>query len=837
MTHQLKKTEKKCLKDSEIINIKGEMAQENDEEKSDLQNHILYNNMNSVKYIETLRGKAITTNLDTLIKDIKEEYDEEMGSGRNYYEMFDMVNEEWKIHFDFDKKMKIKDKYTPEQKKKYYDKIITKLNFIFGAKNEDWAVSEDSRVTKDSKGKKIYKVSYHFVNINKKTTYSYLYPKIKIINKLFKADGIEFDTSIYRKGITRFRIVCCKKDGEIKSLLKPLTYSDDIKRHFIQDVYACEDLYINDDKLSQIKNSISSSSSIKDILSNYEIVSTSNKNGIKFHNIKGVCPFANREHSKNHFYIVEKEDSLELKCHSHNCCNKLKVLYRKNDDYSLFNVDYFNSIKIPEGKDSNYKERRKYFEKHYVYIRNTDTTYNIVYRKNSIGCYERELMEIKDRGLDSLIYDKIVKDKKGNDVITIKKFYKFYRGEDQTRKNYQICDFIPKNKIDKGIYNLFNGFDYEKVLDEDDEIKEEDIDDLNFLLEFIKSNVCESDDKLYHYFISNLAMIIQHPTFLTHIITLFYSSEEGTGKSSFLKFYSKVLGDLYTFFGSIKDICEKHSTSAVGRLINTIEELQTNKNATEELKNFSQREKAPINDKNKAISSISCYVRYFIASNLRNCISLKRGERRYFIVKFNKINDKTKVDKIDGIYKNKKIIYLFGKYLKNYTLTKEQMKRSWWEENKPNTKTYKLFVNNDNVSIFFKELYNRTDIFSDEWVYDQIKKYYVKKNTLVIPKTELWCYYQKFMANNDNQKYIGRKSDFFNKIAEEHIHYITKKSPKNIHKYYIDLKSMFNYMDMEDDEFINKYSPDYINPIDIENKDSEDELIIVDTDDESEVEI
>jgi len=802
------------------------MTTQNKLKNENLNNTTQYKEMN-VKYIKSLTGELKNTLLESLIEDLLNQYDLEMCDGNNYYEKFDMVKEEWKLHFDFDKKIQIKDKETFD-KDKYYEKIITKLNFIFNAENEDWAISEDSRITKDSKGKKIYKVSYHFISINKKTTYDYLYPKIKFINKLFKADGIEFDTSIYRKGITRFRIVCCKKDNEIKSLLKPITYNDDIKKHIIQNTYGCEDLYINDEKLTQIKNSISSEVSIKDIISGYEIMSTDNKFGIKLHNIKGVCPFVNREHSNNHIYIIEKEDSLELKCHSDSCKNRLKVLYRKNDDFSLFNVDYFNSIGIKEGEKSNYNQRRKYFEKHYIYIRNTDTTYNIIYRKTTLGYYERELMEIKDRGLDSLIFHKMEEKKKEIKKET-KKFYKFYRGLDQTRKNYQICDFIPKDKIDKGIYNLFTGFNYEKVLNEDDEITDEDIDSLKFLLDFLKKNVCENDDKIMHYFISNLAMIIQHPTFLTHIITLFYSSEEGTGKSSFLKFFAKVLGELYTFFGSIKDICEKHSTSAVGRLINVIEELKSNKDSTEELKNYSQREKAPINDKNKAISNISCFVRYFIASNLRKCISLKKGERRYFIVRFLKILDKEIIDRMDKIYKNKKIIYLFGKYLKNYKLSKSQLKRSWWESHKPNTKTYKLFINNDNLSAFMKEMYNRTDYFNNDWVYKDIMENYIKKEKIIIPKTELWGLYQKYMSHNDNSKYTGRKDEFYNKIQEEHLHYITKKSPSGFHKYYINLEKMFNYLEMDDKKYINKYTKEY----EIENKKKKD-LVEEDSDSDEE---
>ena len=782
-------------------------------------NNLINENINMVSFVESLTGSEQTVEINHLITTLTEEYDEDSLSGKNFYEFFDMTKQEFKVHFDFDKKLNVSESESFD-KNQYKEKILGKLNFIFNTTNEDYAMSEDNRKCKDRNGNRIYKVSYHFIMISKKTTYEYLIKYIKDINKLFKADGIPFDTSIYRNGITRFRMPMCKKDKENNSLMKPMNYKDDIKKHIVQCIYGCEDLLISDDKLHQIKNNICSSISIKDLLSNYEIVSTKNSRSIKYHNVKCLCPFANREHRNNHCYLVEKEDSLEICCHSDDCKDKMKVLYRKNSDFTLFDVDYFNSIKIKQGNEDNYKERRKYFESHYVYIRNTNTLYNIIYRKNSIGYYERELMEIKDKGLESYIYQKNEKQKDDTIKEVTKNFYKEYRF-DQFRKNYLYTDFIPSDKADKGIYNLFNGFNYKTILLEDDEITDDDIKDVDFLTNYILTYICENNEKVYDYFISSLAMILQHPTFLNHIITVFYSSEEGTGKSSFLKFFSKILGELYSFFGSIKDITEKHSTSAVGRLINVIEELKTNKEFTEELKNYSQREKAPINDKNKTIANINCYVRYFIATNIRKCLSLKKGERRYNILKFSKIKDKTIINKMDEIYSNKKMVYLFGKYLMEYKLGKEKMKRKWWEDHKPETETYKLFVNNDNLSRFIRDMYNRVDYFAMDWVISNIKEY-VKKNTIIMPKLELWNWYVKWMEYNDNGKYKGNRDEFYKKITEDHNSYIIIKSPCNIKKFYINLKGLKDFLSIEE-IFINKYSEDYVEPTENEEEEKTEE--------------
>ena len=99
--------------------------------------------MNTITYIQSLMGKGVDTELEHLISMMKDEYDEGDKSGMNYYEMFDMIKTEWKVHFDFDKKLPIEDSKKFD-KKEYQEKIIDKLNYIFETKKDDRTIKEDN---------------------------------------------------------------------------------------------------------------------------------------------------------------------------------------------------------------------------------------------------------------------------------------------------------------------------------------------------------------------------------------------------------------------------------------------------------------------------------------------------------------------------------------------------------------------------------------------------------------------------------------------------------------------------------------------------------------------
>ena len=68
---------------------------------------------------------------------------------------------------------------------------------------------------------------------------------------------------------------------------------------------------------------------------------------------------------------------------------------------------------------------------------------------------------------------KVFKNKKGEDELTKAPFVKIYL-EDEYRNSFQDTTFDPSydinNLYNDRYYNLFNGFGYEKVLNNNDEI-------------------------------------------------------------------------------------------------------------------------------------------------------------------------------------------------------------------------------------------------------------------------------------------------------------------------------------------------------------------------------
>ena len=214
-------------------------------------------------------------------------------------------------------------------------------NKIFNTYDEEWAISEDNRIkykynhTNKTK-KKIFKISFHYILSNKYTNSTEFFPYVKKMNSYFKEQGVEFDTAVYRKTLSKFRMIMCKKhnkDGSIekKSLLKPLTFKKDLSKHLLQFVVECSKLDLGKTNEKIINNNINDSKNKQDIINSFDIHSTKEENGVKFYLLNGICPFYGEQHTSNHHYIVDTGEVVIHKCFSKNrdCCkNGIKILYK-----------------------------------------------------------------------------------------------------------------------------------------------------------------------------------------------------------------------------------------------------------------------------------------------------------------------------------------------------------------------------------------------------------------------------------------------------------------------------------------------------------------------------
>jgi len=737
------------------------------------------------------------------------------GKGLNLYEYMELNNKIIKLYFDFDKYI-TEEEYEDDEdiEDMFKDTILQTLVHLFDVNEDDFAISCDNRPVDNGK----YKLSYHFI-LNRKINNNDLYKYKDKLSELLKLNDIVLDTSVYKTGKQKFRTVMSKKhtsDGGIEknSLLRPLNFKKDIRRHLLQYVEDVEDFDITIiDKF--LKNNVSEeekkiinfkcSQTIEDTIQNYDIYQTYDYNTCKHHLIKKPfnCPFAKREHKNNHCYLIQNENSLLLKCHSEQCKGKTLVLFKNvNKDTIEFDRDVFNSIIIQDNEEDNYTEKRKYFEKYYVYLRDVNQIYRIqnIYNRK-FDYFERDIVPVDKQGLYDLKYQYITQDKKGENVIKSDKFINKYM-EDNKRKEIFNIQFNPETvKMDR-YYNLFQGFNYENVLNLNDEITEKDYEELQWFLNYIKEYICDNDEKTFVYFISHFSSIIQNPSFLNHIIMLFYSSKQRTGKSNFTKFLSRIFGMAYCYFGSFRQIFEApHTKAHLGTFLNIIEEIDFNKSSKleNELKDYSQRETAVFNPKGKSELKVNTYVRYIGTSNNSNALKITDEDQRIVVLEFKKLDSKEQVDRLERFYENKKSIYMFGEYLKNYEIPFK--KRNDWIINRPETEAYKQMVFNDSIKTFLLELYNCDDFFVEN---NHILTYYnscMKKNILRIPMKKLYEDYTAY-CSDINKKGYGY-DNFKKNILTRYTNSIEKKK-NNTYVFNI------NLMKLKDDM---KISSPFVNNI------------------------
>ena len=686
---------------------------------------------------------------------LQNSFDEDERTGGNYYEFFNAREKYVKIYFDFEHEID-NNEHTLSNNNNYYDVIFDGLLKIFiNTEVDDWATTTDSREYKNG-----YKMSYHFVCTKYKTTINelsdFVNDYIKYVDFLPKTD-----CAVYRKGLCKWRTPYSQKDGDNKSLNLPLNFDNKktFHKHIIQ---YTENLIILDLKteiLSTVFKTIEKvepKKMVEKIISdnNFIIVSRKTEKYTELINCKGYCPFANKNHTNNNLFIVVNKKSITLKCHSEQCKNCFKVLYNKKIDINYEAVDFcrdeFNAIKILGEESNNYENCKNYFEFHYQYYRDSDSFLRLDYKYNiKYDYYTSRLVDIKKEGLRDLKY------KEGE---TFKPFLEKYMN-DYTRKEYLNTIFAPSSLSHREFvefknnkkYNLFKGFSYESI---DAEITEDDMLDFEELKNYHLKYMCDDNIDILNYLYSYLAQIIQQPNYLTHIILVLYSKEQGTGKSNFTKFISKIIGASLSEFVSIDEIIEKHSNSHVGKLLNTIEEVESSKlyTALNKIKDYSQREEANYNAKNKAIVSLDTFVRYIMCSN--NALPIEPDDRRYFVINPKKCSCTDTIKKIDNLYDSSKMIYLFGNFLENYKINYNT--RDDWDKQRPLTPVYYSMIKYDSVFEFLKSIFHHET--------DGDYYFEVEDDILTIDRKDLFDLYKR----ESNGKCFG-KTNFYNKLLEHGI--------------------------------------------------------------------
>ena len=774
---------------------------------------------------------------------LKNEYRPRGKRGLVCFELYNANLTEIKPHVDYEEYVRIGD-YSTALEGDIEMSLQDTLSSIFECSAGDWAISKDCRPVKHAfKGNKAkvdcMKVSFHFVMWNKKVKISVLRQFISEQMYQFEQARLQdgLDTSIYRDGFNKFRCPMTKKSqSDEHSLLTPINFrrKEDFHKHLVTNILDCEEIELVvtneiDNKREKVgadfvQNKLDTTDEIAAIIGGYntksEKAGDGDYEGCMFYDLEDYhCGI---EHNNNNNYLIHNKhnNTLKIKCHSKRCEDFEKVVYKPKAPTLNFEVEYLNNIPIDKDSKSNYYAVRQYFENFIIFIRDTNSFYRLDYVwDNKYKVHERDLKPIKIEGYQNDLYY-MERDENGKDDK--KNFIKDYLRDSKKTAYYNI-QFLPHSvdakNTETGHYNLFKGFNYDRVLNffEKENIPEEKMEDLQFLLNHILKNICEEDEKAFDYFMQYFADIIQNPAKVNQIILIFYSKINGTGKSGLTKFLASVLGVDLTFFGSLNQIAETHTHAHVGKLLNVVEEVdkfitRKNKNL---IKDFSQREVAIYNEKNKPQCRMKTFVRYIMTTNYHDGVFFDSEDRRYVVYNFEKINDMKYVNRLIGVQEDKHVIYLFGEYLKEYLVTHK--KGSDWINNRPLNEYYYNMRCEDSIDAFLKdfvklegievdELTNKEYNINDETISykdgteKDIEYVYIKKD--VFFKT----LYKEYNKDNNNGFSKG-KNTFYASLKSNYGQYIKIDKIGKKMAFKIDIKGIFEHF-FTDEVYVNVHDQD-----------------------------
>jgi hypothetical protein len=276
---------------------------------------------------------------------------------------------------------------------------------------------------------------------------------------------------------------------------------------------------------------------------------------------------------------------------------------------------------------------------------------------------------------------------------------------DKERRYYDRLDFYPDiEKCDKSVYNLFKGFEVEKLskkytfMDEEGKIKiskEERDDNVRRIREHINLITNGNEEWVCKW----LGNIIQMPGLKSEVGILIrdegsniFEEGGGTGKNMFIDWFGKdILGERYYIsLGRNKDLYSDFNSLFENKFLVYIEETNTTDNHEhmDYLKSKITNSTININKKGVAQYTVRDYSRFIFSSNNKNPLPIKQGDRRFaaFDTNKEKRGDSSYFIELKDLLEKEEVKISFYDYLRNIEIPKSQIE---YQKSIPKTTTYK----------------------------------------------------------------------------------------------------------------------------------------------------
>lgn len=245
-------------------------------------------------------------------------------------------------------------------------------------------------------------------------------------------------------------------------------------------------------------------------------------------------------------------------------------------------------------------------------------------------------------------------------------------------------------KLD-GFVNVPNNVDYKQIINNkwnlysemSHEIKQGDF-------PIIKQFLIHIFGDQYEYGLDYIQLMYTMPRQKLPVLAL-VSKEQGTGKSTFLKFLFKIFQSNMTFV-TPDDILGDWTSHWVSKLVVASEEtFFEKKDAMEKIKNLSTAEKVMRNERFVNSELIDCFLKFVFCSNYEDdFIKLNEDDTRFWIRKINKIEQSQKILNIEDKFSEEMPAFLH--YLLNREISYKEKDRMWFDLDDLVTDAYRNIV-------------------------------------------------------------------------------------------------------------------------------------------------
>jgi hypothetical protein len=248
-------------------------------------------------------------------------------------------------------------------------------------------------------------------------------------------------------------------------------------------------------------------------------------------------------------------------------------------------------------------------------------------------------------------------------------FIKTWVHDSNIRMYDNVNIILPPNICPKNTYNLFRGYDCQKVI-----LKESEKIDLQPLLDKVLNHFNLIFDIYKDYCWKYIASMIQQPGVRSNV-AIMIKSLPGVGKEIFWNFLKKILTDDYCFntvnvdrdvFGQFNPLCRN-------KLLYLWDEMEykVSSSLKEKMKSFITSSTITINDKGRTPFELNSIPFVFLFSNNQFPLPIDESDRRFFGMDISHIKPENKeyFDDLIDLMENEKVIRMLYDHIMNIDIS------------------------------------------------------------------------------------------------------------------------------------------------------------------------